>query len=329
MVAPPVPAAGTETAPWSKLIDISDFDDDADADATDDRPRWSQSFRRRSRGLGRGAIGLRCLPRCQHAEVPVRRQSSQKTLNADASPEARCPSRSSTGIQGDKTDDKQKSARTGVPVATLDPQPRRMHRIESRSSRTASSRRHSRLGDQAGRCSIARHVSAGHQARGRLVHAATTAFREIASFQAPRPWCTRRGYSPITSTSSMKPAETPRPLGWQYLKIRRIRTSSRVIPAAWTQLAFAADGRTALALNEDRTLSVWDLETQASRPFDLATLPESTGFLSRLTVAELCTSVGDAIHVRDLVTNRDKAQGGRIDSANRRKSPSARTESVS
>ena len=254
-------SAGEETAPWSRLIDISDFDDDADHDDPDLRPRLSQPFRAAVAGSAVAliaiAVGLGIIMQRSGSNANVARN-----LTANASPKA-VPT--DTGSESKRqVEDKQTIARSGVPVATVERQPK-----SQTESKAGQPKQPARVATPEAKRNpaIARSpdtvAPVAMPGAGRLP--AQPDFREIASFYASAPVVQARlfpdnqrlvyeisGTAPGLFVGNISNLKTP----------HKLESHS----AAWRQLAFAADGRTALALNEDRTVSVWDLETQAASP---------------------------------------------------------------
>ncbi len=85
-------------------------------------------------------------------------------------------------------------------------------------------------------------------------------------------------------------------------------------PAAWTRLSFSLDGRLALALNADNTLSSWDVETQTSRSLRSQHRAEIDLIALAPGSRRAIYFAGDAMHVRDLITDRVRDTFGRFES---------------
>jgi WD40 repeat protein/serine/threonine protein kinase len=309
VAAPSGSTADAETAPWSRLIDINEFEDSPDEDAPDDRPRWSRSFRAGVAGLAATLLvssiilGV-VMQRNRFTEEVVKKPNA----DAPAKPNHARPQQRSNG----QNVDKQRITRSGEQVAKVDRQPKAY--TESKPVKPLQPTPVATPEPKMEPPVVSMPDRPAPVARPPVARpTAPRTPREIANFRASAPVIQARllfdkarvvyesgGSAPGLFVGDLHDPKNPHKLVGH--------------PTAWKQLSFAADGRAALSLNEDRTLSAWNLENQASRPVRT----RYAAGINRIALApdgrRALYFVGGAIHVRDMVTNRDKEQGGRFDS---------------
>jgi serine/threonine protein kinase len=300
----PAPAAGTQGATWSGLIDIGELDDETDEDSNVDQHAWSRSFRAGVAGLAAALLACAVflginMPRPRPESNPAKAASAPLQPN---------PSRARPTSVG-HDDGTAKTGASTVRVAIADAQPKKSPEAKLAPSPPAATS--APVKKPAGASSPEKSGPAASPAAENL--RATLGFREIARFKAPAGVQQSRllpdnkhvvyesgGNAPGLWIGSIQDPKNPRKLDGH--------------SGEWRQLAFAADGRTALTLNGDRTLSVWDLETQASRPVR-ARYSAAIDFLCLAPNGRRAVYfIGDTLHVRDLVSNREKELAAHLES---------------
>jgi len=84
-------------------------------------------------------------------------------------------------------------------------------------------------------------------------------------------------------------------------------------PAGWAHLALSRDGRLAVAANADQTLTSWDLDEQQSHRLRPRAHTGITTLALSPDARRAVYALGDAIHVCDLATKRDRVPRGQTD----------------
>ncbi len=302
------PTAGTPGATWSGLIDFGQLaDDKADEGRNPDRSGWSRSFRAGVAGLAVALLGDAIF-----LGIYMRRPQSTANVLESATAPAQSASLRARSTSAEPADDIQTSGGSTVAVATVDAQSKQPDVTKSAPPQKTSSA--TTPGPLTKPAVASSPKAPAAVARPALVNSkAPRKLREIAVFQAPARVRQAR-LLPDNKHVAYETSGTPPSLWIGGIDDPKNARQLDAHSAAITQLAFAADGRTALTLNEDRSLSVWDLEARSSRPVRARYAAGITAITLAPNGPRALYVIGGTIHVRDLVTNRDKVRGGRIES---------------
>ena len=313
--ASPGGAAGNVTAIWSNLIDLSELPDDADEGPADDRPRWPRSV---GAGVAAGLamalllVGLTIRYKALRSSSATVRSTKTDTppsaiAKTERPPDTMAPSGALSGETRTSAQAAQKAAIVHA-TAELGPEskltPRGKPTLAPASNptitpATVSSRDASRL------------VPA---VRPAMALSTADDVREVASFKAPG----RVRKARLLRDNQRVLYETAGSARGLWVGNSQDQNNPRKLEGResdWVQVVLASDGRLAVALNSDRSLSVWDVETRESRRLP----PGDRGGITPLALSpdsrRAVYVVGEGFHVRDLISGGVDSQRGRLESA--------------